>query len=97
MVAVAEKELADLCDGSGAAGIGVADAFVNASEGFLIFVLADGGRIVQVEFLSLSHGTNDSAGVRGMQRAPGHSQKTSEGGGARCLFTSTLAASRLLT
>ncbi len=41
--------------GPAAAGVGVADALINGSEGFLVFILIDGGRIVEVNSTDFSH------------------------------------------
>jgi hypothetical protein len=47
--------LADFLDGCGSTGLGVADAFVNCSESFLVFILGRGGRNTEVESLRLRH------------------------------------------
>lgn len=49
------QELSDFFDGHRAASFGVADAFLNGSESFLVFLVKDGGRIVEVNFVGLSH------------------------------------------
>jgi competence ComEA-like helix-hairpin-helix protein len=41
--------------GTGAAGLGVTDAFFNRGEGFFVLVVKDRGWIVQIEILHASH------------------------------------------
>jgi hypothetical protein len=46
--------LADFVYGKGTISVGVADALVNRCEGFFIFALVEGWRVIEVDIADLS-------------------------------------------
>jgi len=49
------QELSDLCDRHGTASLDVANALINGCKGLLVFLLVDGGRLVEVNSSRFRH------------------------------------------
>src|ERR1035437_5582288 len=49
------QEPSDFFYGHSTASLGVADALINGGKGFLVFLLIDGGRVVEVNSTGVSH------------------------------------------